>query len=196
VKPDCSGSLLAFLVFLGRHDVEVTDVLVKSSRHKRAPGGASLEVAQRASTAPGILSQYPRSRFPHTSISRNALPKSSSATTVTSRNSRRHASSGRSPVLNCKEHSAVSRWLAAFGDCWLASYEFGIPGSSCGNLRNAEVPEKRNQVNARPPVLAIHALLVALSRRDDVVLAPIMFRHFAKGLFALDFSGAKFSAKP
>ena len=50
----------------------------------------------------GILLQYPTPRFPRTSMSRIVLPKSSSSTIVTSRNSRRHASSGRSPVLTAK----------------------------------------------------------------------------------------------
>ena len=74
-------------------------------------------------------------------------------------------------------------------------YEFGISGSFLRQSPDAEVPGKSNQVNARPRMLAIRVLLVAWSLRDDVVLMQIMFGHFARGLFALDFSGAKFSAK-
>jgi len=41
-------------------------------------------------------------------------------------------------------------------------------------------PKKGNQVNAGSPVLAIHASLLALPLGDDVVLAQVMCRDFAK----------------
>jgi hypothetical protein len=44
-------------------------------------------------------------------------------------------------------------------------------------------------------VLAFHISLLALSLRDDVELAEVVFRHFAEDLFALDFIGAEFSAQ-
>ena len=92
-------------------------------------------------------------------------------------------------------HGAVSRWLAAFSNCLLVSVNSVFLDLSCGDLRDVQVPEERDQVNARPPVLAIHVLLVALSLRDDIVLAEILFRHVAKGLFAFDLSSAEFSAE-
>jgi hypothetical protein len=44
-------------------------------------------------------------------------------------------------------------------------------------------------------VLAVHVSFVALSLRDDVVFAEVVFRHFAKRLFALDPPSAEFPAK-
>jgi hypothetical protein len=44
-------------------------------------------------------------------------------------------------------------------------------------------------------VLAVHVSFVALSLRDDVVFAEVVFRHFAKRLFVLDLPGAEFPAK-
>ena len=58
-----------------------------------------------------------------------------------------------------------------------------------------KVPEEGDQVNARPPALAVYISLVALPLRHDVVLAQVMGRDFTKGLFGLDFSGAEFSAQ-
>jgi len=95
------------------------------SRHKCAPGEAGFEVAQRAITTPGILLQYPTPRLPRTSISKIVLPKSSSSTTVTSRNSRRHASSGRSPVLTA---NMTESWSCS------ASQLNPFPFDSCGPL--------------------------------------------------------------
>jgi hypothetical protein len=89
-------------------------------------------------------------------------------------------------------HGAVSRWLAAFSNCLLMSVNSVFLDLSCLDLRDAQVPQEGDQVNARPPVLAIHVLQVALSLRDDVVLAQILFRHLAKGLFAFDLSSAEF----
>ena len=61
----------------------------------------------------------PQWSFPRTSISGIVLPKSSSSTAVTSRNSRRHVSSGRSPVLPANRTkwcscSDLNRRLASF----------------------------------------------------------------------------------
>ena len=58
-----------------------------------------------------------------------------------------------------------------------------------------QVPEEGDQVNARSPVLAFYVALVALPLGHDVVLAQVMGRDFAKGLFGFDLSGAEFSAQ-
>jgi hypothetical protein len=44
-------------------------------------------------------------------------------------------------------------------------------------------------------VLAFHVSLVSLSLHDNVELAEVVFRHFAKCFFALDLSAAEFSAQ-
>ena len=89
---------------------------------------------------------------------------------------------------------AVARWLAAACHCFLVSMNSVFLDLSRSDLGDAQVPEERDQVNARPPVLAFYISLVALPLGDDVVVVQVMCRDFAKGLFAFDFSGAKFSA--
>ena len=90
---------------------------------------------------------------------------------------------------------AVARWLAAVGDGFLVSVDSIFLDLSRGDLGDAQVPEERDQVKARAPVLAFHIALVALPLGDDVVLVQVMGRDLAKGLFGFDFSGAEFSAK-
>ena len=63
-------------------------------------------------------------------------------------------------------------------------------GSRC-DFGEAHLPEKRNKVIARPPVLALDVVLVSLALRDDVVFLQILFGGFAVGLFGLDLSIAE-----
>ena len=63
------------------------------------------------------------------------------------------------------------------------------------DFRDAQVLEERDQVNARPPVLAVYISLVVLPLRLDVVLVQVVGRDFAKGLFGFDLSGAEFPAQ-
>jgi hypothetical protein len=89
-----------------RHSSPRTSELSDTSLGARAPStrfGRSLFLSRsNGLTASGILLQYPNPRFPRTSISRIVSPKPSSSTISTSRNSRRRASSGLSPVLPVK----------------------------------------------------------------------------------------------
>jgi hypothetical protein len=90
---------------------------------------------------------------------------------------------------------AVARWLAAVCHGFLVSVNSVFLDLSRGDLGDAQVPEERDQVEARSPVLAFHISLVALPLGHDVVLMQVMLRNLAKGLFGFDFSGAEFSAK-
>jgi hypothetical protein len=45
-------------------------------------------------------------------------------------------------------------------------------------------------------VLAFYVMLIAFALRHDVVLAQVVLRNFAKGLFAFDFAVVEFSAEP
>ena len=90
---------------------------------------------------------------------------------------------------------AVARRLAAVGNGFLVSVDSVFLDLSCGDLGDAQVLEERDQVNVRPPVLAVYISLVALALRHDVVLVQVVGRDFAKGLFGFDLSGAEFSAQ-
>ena len=91
-------------------------------------GEAGFEVAQRAAWHRAYSCKYPTPRLPRTSISKIVLPKSSSSATVTSRNSRRHASSGGSPVLTANR---TKSWSCSASQ--LNPFRFG----SCGGFRVA-----------------------------------------------------------
>ena len=56
---------------------------------------------------------------------------------------------------------AVGRWLAAVCHGFLVSMNSIFLDLSRGDLRDAQVPEEMDQVNARSPVLAVHISLVA-----------------------------------
>ena len=79
---------------------------------------------------------------------------------------------------------AAAQWLAAVGHGFLVSVNSVFLDLSRGDLGDAQVPEERDQVNARSPALGVHISLVALPVRRDVVLVQVMGRGFAKGLFA------------
>ena len=90
---------------------------------------------------------------------------------------------------------AAAGWLAAVGHGFLVSVNSVFLDLSCGDLGDVQVPEERDQVNARPPVLAVYISLVVLPLRLDVVLVQVVGRDFAKGLFGFDLSGAEFPAQ-
>ena len=90
---------------------------------------------------------------------------------------------------------AVARWLAAVGHGFLVSVNSVFLDLSRSDLGDAQVLEERDQVNARPPVLAVYMSLVALPQRHGVVLVQVVGRDFAKGLFGFDLSGAEFPAQ-
>jgi hypothetical protein len=81
---------------------ELSDTSLGTSTPSTCLGRSLLLSRSNGRTAPDILLQYPNPRFPRTSISRIVSPKPSSSTISTSRNSRRRASSGLSPVLPAK----------------------------------------------------------------------------------------------
>jgi len=126
---------------------EVTDVFWDVFTPSMHAGRSRLRSRSQGRTAPGILLQYPTPRFPRSSIFKIVWPKFSSLTTVTSRNSRRHASSGRSPVLTANRTKSCSSRAFVFS---MAPWRcFSIQVQSAMDVRKMQYSPQVSEFPAR-----------------------------------------------